>query len=160
VPEPVEAILMKALEKDPDQRYQSAWEMQFELDRFLANNEFTPSNNHLATFIRQLFKEEIEEERSRLVGTGVLPSAVGLSGSRFDALDVDALASGAAGSGPRYLAEPPPAESTAPQRPRPGNLALDLLPEEETRLRSIAAKMGMTPEDLAREMLRGHLKFH
>jgi eukaryotic-like serine/threonine-protein kinase len=180
VPEPVEAILMKALEKDPDQRYQSAWEMQYELDRFLVGNEFTPSNNHLATFIRQLFKAEIDEERSRLLGSGVLPSAVG--GGRFDALDVEALASGAVSSGPRQVEVPPknsapqpleatapppleatslpPLEATSPQRRRPGTLAIELLAEEEARLEAVAAKVGLSPEELAREMLRGHLKYH
>src|SRR5205814_437132 len=49
VPEQIEQILMRALEKDPAQRYQTAWEMQYDLDKFLANNEFTPSNQHLAT---------------------------------------------------------------------------------------------------------------
>jgi eukaryotic-like serine/threonine-protein kinase len=158
VPEPVEAILMKALEKDPAQRYQSAWEMQFELDRFLSNNEFTPSNNHLATFIKQIFQDEIDEERSRLVGSGVQPSALG--GGRFDELDIDKLASG---SGPRYLAEPPPsAESTSPERPRAADarLALELEADELTRLRALAVRLGLTPEALARQMVQGHLKFH
>src|SRR5438128_790097 len=66
VPEQVEQILMKALEKDREQRYQSAWEMQYDLDKFLAGNEFTPSNQHLATFMKQLFADEMEEERRRV----------------------------------------------------------------------------------------------
>ena len=158
VPEAVEAILMKALEKDPAQRYQSAWEMQFELDRFLSNNEFTPSNNHLATFIKQIFKDEIDEERSRLLGSGVQPSAVG--GGRFESLDVDALA---LGSGPRYLSEPPPSEATSPERarpPEPPGIRLPLGDEDQVRLRALAGKLGISPEALAREMVLGHLKFH
>src|SRR5256885_3402006 len=39
VPEEVGRILMRALEKDPGKRYQSAWEMQEDLDRFLAAGE-------------------------------------------------------------------------------------------------------------------------
>src|SRR5437868_3674460 len=66
VPEAIEQILMKALEKDPDTRYQSAWEMQFELDQFLASNEFTPSNQHLGTFLKQLFADEMEAELARV----------------------------------------------------------------------------------------------
>src|SRR5258708_26361580 len=55
VPEQIEQILMRALEKDPEARYQSACEMQFELDKFLAGNQFTPSNQHLAPLMKQLF---------------------------------------------------------------------------------------------------------
>ena len=65
-PEPVEMILMKALEKDPAKRYQSAWEMQFEIVRFLSDNEFTPSNIHLANFLKQVFADELDEEIRRL----------------------------------------------------------------------------------------------
>ena len=41
---------MKALQKDRKKRYQTAQEMQMDIDDFLAQNEFTPSNMHLANF--------------------------------------------------------------------------------------------------------------
>ncbi|MBM4379549.1 MAG: hypothetical protein FJ086_09660 [Deltaproteobacteria bacterium] len=66
IPDAVEAILMKALEKDRDKRYQTAWEMQYDLDQFLSQNEFTPSNIHLSNFLRQLFLDEMEDEKARL----------------------------------------------------------------------------------------------
>ena len=66
IPEGVEAILMKALEKDRERRYQTAWEMQYDLDQFLSQNEFTPSNIHLSNFLKQLFNDELEEEKDRL----------------------------------------------------------------------------------------------
>jgi eukaryotic-like serine/threonine-protein kinase len=66
IPEAVEAILMKALEKDRDQRYQTAWEMQYDLDQFLSQYEFTPSNIHLSNFLKQLFNDELEEEKKRV----------------------------------------------------------------------------------------------
>src|SRR5947209_19610981 len=88
VPEAIELILMRALEKEPEKRYQSAWEMQYDLDKFLANNEFTPSNQHLATFMKQLFVDEIETERARLSGRGVSLDAMG---ERMAHLDVDKL---------------------------------------------------------------------
>src|SRR3954454_11623872 len=69
IPEAIELILMRALEKEPEKRYQSAWEMQYDLDKFLANNEFTPSNQHLATFMKQLFADEMEAEKARLSGS-------------------------------------------------------------------------------------------
>ena len=66
IPDAVEAILMKSLEKDRDKRYQTAWEMQYDLDQFLSQNEFTPSNIHLSNFLRQLFLDEMEDEKARL----------------------------------------------------------------------------------------------
>jgi serine/threonine-protein kinase len=67
VPEAVERILMKALEKDRTKRYQSAWEMQFDIDTYLASSEFTPSNIHLSNFLKQIFGDEIEREKELLV---------------------------------------------------------------------------------------------
>src|SRR5690606_8966209 len=66
IPDEVERILMRALEKDRDQRYQSAWEMQDDINRFLAAYEFTPSSIHLSNFLKQLFLDEMEEEVGRL----------------------------------------------------------------------------------------------
>jgi serine/threonine-protein kinase len=66
IPESVEAILMKALERDRDKRYPSAWHFQQDLDRFLNAYEFTPTNLHLSNFLKQLFLDELEEEQRRL----------------------------------------------------------------------------------------------
>jgi len=66
IPEEVERILMRALEKDRDKRYQTAWEMQYDIDRFLADYEFTPSSIHLSNFLKQLFLDEMEDEITRL----------------------------------------------------------------------------------------------
>lgn len=66
IPEPVEAILMRALERDRDKRYPSAWHFQQDLDRFLNTYEFTPTSLHLSNFLKQLFLDELEEEQQRL----------------------------------------------------------------------------------------------
>lgn len=66
IPEPVEAILMKALERDRDKRYPSAWHFQQDLDRFLNAYDFTPTHVHLSNFLKQLFLRELEEEQERL----------------------------------------------------------------------------------------------
>ncbi len=70
VPEAVEHILMKALDKDRTARYQTAWDMQYDLDQFLSQYEFTPSNIHLSNFLKQLFSDELDEERRRLLVRG------------------------------------------------------------------------------------------
>jgi serine/threonine-protein kinase len=66
IPESVEAILMKALERDRDKRYPSAWHFQQDLDSFLNAYEFTPTHLHLSNFLKQLFLDELEEEQRRL----------------------------------------------------------------------------------------------
>jgi len=82
VPEVVETILMKALEKERKRRYQSAWDMQFDIDTFLSSNEFTPSNVHLSNFMKQLFKDELEREQVFLArlrtpsGSNRMPSEI------------------------------------------------------------------------------------
>ncbi len=66
IPEPVEAILMRALERDRDKRYPTAWHFQQDLDRFLNAYDFTPTHVHLSNFLKQLFLSELEEEQARL----------------------------------------------------------------------------------------------
>ena len=66
IPAEVEAVVMRALEKDRDRRYPSAWEMQRDLDHLLAESDFRPSSMHLANFLKQLFSDELEAERTRL----------------------------------------------------------------------------------------------
>jgi serine/threonine-protein kinase len=161
VPEAVEQILMRALEKNPDDRYQSAWEMQFELDRFLANNEFTPSNNHLATFVKQLFADETEAESKRLSGSGV--GLATLSGGRFSELDVDALAADRHGSGPRYMTGGPgtpgqiPTHADGPLARDETSVRVSLEPEAMARLRALAARLQLSPEQVVEQLVQGHL---
>lgn len=66
VPKAVEEIVMKALERNRQQRYQSAWEMQFDIRQFLSNHEFNPSNIHLSNFIRQIFADDIRRDEAIL----------------------------------------------------------------------------------------------
>ncbi len=65
IPSEVEAIVMKSLEKEPKRRYGNACDMQLDIDTYLSGCEFTPSNIHLANFMKQLFKDELAAEKER-----------------------------------------------------------------------------------------------
>ncbi len=66
IPPEVEHVVMRALEKDRDKRYASAWDMQRDLERVMENFPFRPSSIHLSNFLKQLFAGELEEERAQL----------------------------------------------------------------------------------------------
>jgi serine/threonine-protein kinase len=157
VPEQIEQILMRALEKQPEQRYQSAWEMQYDLDKFLANNEFTPSNQHLATFMKQLFADEMDAERARLSGSPEV--------QRLAQLDVDKLTEP---SGPRYLGVPTPRQVTLPGRGQPAKppdatgdalLEVPFDTEEIEQLSGIAARNEISVQALVHDIVQSYLRF-
>jgi serine/threonine protein kinase len=159
LPENVERILMRALERDRDLRYQTAWEMQSDLDLFLTKRDFTPSNIHLANFMRQLFKDELEEERQRLVAQGeaqspprleVLPGGDG--GAHDDASE-------------ELLAPIPlrPRRDTSPLDTRPNRKArevmLELSEADYDQLRRLADRNEISLGELIADLLQGYLKY-
>ncbi|HEV8237795.1 MAG TPA: TonB family protein [Thermoanaerobaculia bacterium] len=58
ISEPVDAIVHRALAKDPDDRYQTAGEMQKEIEAVLHNFKPNPSQGELAAYMHRLFSEE------------------------------------------------------------------------------------------------------
>ena len=163
VPPAVERILMKALEKDRDKRYQSAWEMQFDIDTFVAGSEFTPSNIHLSNFLKQIFDDEIEREKDLLMRSREI-SVVEPEGDQSEAevLELEevggrALTDSRAGSGGNNTREP-----TNPGR-RTSKLdkavTLQVSATELDALTTLADRNGLTVGEMARELLRGHLRW-
>lgn len=146
IPEAVEAILMRALEKDREKRYQTAWEMQYDLDQFLSQYEFTPSNIHLSNFLKQLFNDELEEEKSHLAKLRV-PSGPGALVDEPDEIisAVEAI------SGPLDANSGPLQDSKS--------LALQLSAIEFDRLDSVARRHGISVNSLVRDVLSGFLKY-
>jgi eukaryotic-like serine/threonine-protein kinase len=65
VPEAVEKILMQALDRNREERYQTAWDMQYDIDQFLSQHVFSPSNIHLSNFMKQIYASELSSPRSQ-----------------------------------------------------------------------------------------------
>jgi serine/threonine protein kinase len=164
VPEAVERILMKALDKDREARYQSAWEMQFDIDTFVAGSHFSPSNIHMSNFLKQIFDDEIEREkellvRSRDVAIEPLPEPVD------EVLELEDV-------GGRALTEKSDAFDMAlgrsPSLPtsigRKGSsleaeIAFRLSTGDLEKLSRSAQRNKLKVDELVRELVRDHLKW-
>jgi serine/threonine protein kinase len=178
VPEAVERILMKALEKDKTKRYQSAWEMQFDIDTYLASSEFTPSNIHLSNFLKQIFGDEIEREKELLLkhkeesdrnpaqGSGVEEEVLELEDIGGRALTDSVVGSPDDGGGNlddttdgRRHTAPPPLRSRRAGT-NDASLTIRMGADEVEALRRIAERNKVTVEQLTRELLRDHVRWH
>jgi len=66
-------VVQKALEKNPDHRYQSAHDMRVDLENYLATTHERLSEKTIANYLKHLFREEIDEEMKILTeGTEIL----------------------------------------------------------------------------------------
>lgn len=66
IPEELEDILLKALEKNPDDRYATGGEMRDELERFLFSSNLHFSTAWLAGFMREIFRDDLDREKEEL----------------------------------------------------------------------------------------------
>jgi serine/threonine protein kinase len=148
IPEEVEAILMRALEKDRDKRYQSAWEMQYDIDQFLTRYEFTPSNIHLSNFLKQLFADELEQEKARLLDRG---SSLDAADTELAPVTPEPLASVSS------LKDPHKTVQGTVSGGRELSFMLDA--KSTARLGEIAAEQNLTVSALVRELVTDFLKY-
>jgi len=65
-PPELEAIVMRALQADPVQRYESALDMQIDLEDFAREARLPVSSARMSKFMRELFAEEIQKARQEL----------------------------------------------------------------------------------------------
>ena len=61
VPTELEKIVARALKKSPDERYQSSYEMQKDLDNLFYSESYTATGATLANYVRDLFPDESHE---------------------------------------------------------------------------------------------------
>jgi serine/threonine-protein kinase len=151
IPEAVEAILMKALEKDREKRYQTAWEMQYDLDQFLSQYEFTPSNIHLSNFLKQLFNDELEEEKDRLGRARQL--AAGPEEIIEEAEEIVSVVESISELGDMDPQLTP--RKGGPER----SLAIQLSGGDIDALNALARKHGVSVNSLLRELVGNFLKY-
>jgi len=59
-------VVQKALEKNPDHRYQSAHDMRVDLENYLLTTQERLSEKTISNYLKHLFREEIDEERKIL----------------------------------------------------------------------------------------------
>jgi serine/threonine-protein kinase len=165
IPEPVEAILMKALEKDRERRYQSAGEMRAAIDAFLNTYEFTPTPLHLSNFLRQLFHDELNEEQGRLKQTTSSDAVVALEEEVTPVASSPGMPAEGRISAVRVPADRPPAERSPAERaptersPAERSLSLTLPGEQVEALEAIAQKTGVSVNKMVGELLAVWLKY-
>jgi eukaryotic-like serine/threonine-protein kinase len=149
IPARAEEIIMKALQKDRKKRYQTAQEMQMDIDDFLAQNEFTPSNMHLANFLKQQFKEELaDEQQRRRMDT---PTSSKQPNSPPPPPSISAVTSHSTPSSQRLA-----------RQLTPGTAELQLTVPNDTleRLERLAGKRKLSREEVLRDIIEHYLKYH
>ena len=63
IPKALDAIVFKALARKRDDRFSTAGELQLALEEFLQQEKLHGTSAHLAAFMRDVYAEELEEER-------------------------------------------------------------------------------------------------
>ena len=117
-PDDLEVIMMRALERDPDERWQSAGEMGQALTACIAGNDPTFGTRHVAEFMRELFAQDIAAEQRRLneLLSATQDNAVLDERKRFFSSPLSAAAVTKAETARRMVSTlPPPARPPKPQ---------------------------------------------
>lgn len=119
-PPQLETIVMRALEKDREKRYQSSREMQADLEAFVRDAKLPVSSIALAEFMKGLFEEKLAAQKEALMQGRQLADIIaqeivhaeqtmtGVDSGRFSSHNIS-TATGAIGVG----SVPPPAKSNA-----------------------------------------------
>ncbi len=185
LPPQVEAIALKALARNREERHQTAWELQYDINQFLSGHEFNPTNIHLSNFLRQLFAEDIAREDQALACAEAEQDAAPdrPQGEITPSIAVGNVASEAAPEAKRQrtprrqsskvkappAAPPPPAlngENPDPleaeilaARDNHLSVGLEIERAQYERLAALAARHGLTVPALIREILLQYTRF-
>jgi serine/threonine protein kinase len=67
IPKALDAVVLKALARDRDDRYQSAGELQMALESFIVDQRLPATPAHLSQFMKELYAQEAADEESTLI---------------------------------------------------------------------------------------------
>jgi len=122
IPEALERIVLKALSKDVNARYQYASELADDLQRFLITSDNIFSRKDLMQYMKSTFAEEVEREKARLAEYAEVKAPEGfLEGEAGPGpMAAAAVGNGAVGSGGAVVVRPgaapiPKLTAAAPQ---------------------------------------------
>jgi eukaryotic-like serine/threonine-protein kinase len=122
-PEGLEPIVMKALAKDPNDRYQSAREMQADLEAFVRRTQLVVSSLVLNQFMQGLFEDRLREQKEALLQGKQLADIIEMQHALTSAHPDASMAIGAldssrmVGSSPGLTGSGGPASESSSQRP-------------------------------------------
>ncbi len=152
IPEGLERVVLKALAREPEDRYQWASDLQEDLMRFLLAGDHIYSAKHLSAFLTEAFSEDVAREAERMERYSVMerPEELEISGvitslSRAPRKSVGRAAppldATAIGAPPVHIPPPSPAELAelgTPDRTQlvSEDLALDA-PDGKTTIASV-----------------------
>ncbi|MDC0709690.1 protein kinase [Stigmatella sp. ncwal1] len=105
IPENLEKIVLKALARDVDERYQYASELGDDLQRFLITSETIFGRKDLMQYMKSTFAEEVEREKQRLTDYSTIKPPEGM---------LAAIEAGFTGAAPAAPVVAPPAPSAPP----------------------------------------------
>lgn len=63
LPKSLDAVVLKALARKREERFQTAGELQLAIEEFLRENKLAASAAHMTLFMRDLYSEELEDDR-------------------------------------------------------------------------------------------------
>jgi eukaryotic-like serine/threonine-protein kinase len=127
IPKSLDPIVFKALARKRDDRFNTAGELQLALEEFLQQEKLTGTSAHLAAFMREVYSDELEEERFAAEPTMIY-------------FDPRLMARpGGAAKAQQAPASPPPAAQSKPQA-KPAKPA-------EPSVSQSSTKAAASPED-------------
>ena len=95
IPEPLERIVMKALAKDVDDRYQYASDLAMDLQGFMYSTGARFGERDLSQFMKATFAEDYEKEKARLAEYAEIKAPEGMALAAEMGFGVGAVPSGA-----------------------------------------------------------------